>query len=154
MELIIEDAKARKNPIILPIILFAIETGMRRSEILAMRWQHIDLRTRVLSIPETKNGHPRKIPLTTKALEILERLDPVNIFNHLKIKRRQSLQTSNSTRGRGRDGACPFPALWRDGALHLLRPRQLPRAFEPFTIFTTDSITGTSISTRTTVASA
>ncbi|MBJ7534341.1 hypothetical protein JDN40_09520 [Rhodomicrobium vannielii ATCC 17100] len=41
LELIIEDAKARKNPLIPPIILFAIETGMRRSEILNMQWRHI-----------------------------------------------------------------------------------------------------------------
>ncbi|MBJ7543935.1 hypothetical protein JDN41_10210 [Rhodomicrobium udaipurense] len=38
---LIEDAKARKSPLILPIILFAIETGMRRSEILNMQWRHI-----------------------------------------------------------------------------------------------------------------
>lgn len=82
LELITQEAKARKNPLVLPVILFAIELGMRRSEILNMQWKHVDLRNRVLLIPETKNGYPRKIPLTNKALEILEGLDPVseNVF--------------------------------------------------------------------------
>jgi len=77
LELIIEDAKGRKNPLILPIILFAIETGMRRGEILNMQWRHVDLRSHVLTIPDTKNGTPRKIPLTEKAMGVLESLDPV-----------------------------------------------------------------------------
>jgi integrase len=77
LELIIQEAKARKNPLVLPVILFAIELGMRRSEILNMQWKHVDLRNRVLLIPEIKNGKPRKIPLTNKAMEILEGVDPV-----------------------------------------------------------------------------
>ncbi len=83
LDLIIEEARQRRNPLMLPIVLFAIETGMRRSEILAMRWSHLDLKHRLLTIPETKNGHPRKIPLTKKALEVLEGLDPVTdaVFN-------------------------------------------------------------------------
>lgn len=78
LELIIEEAKVRKNPLVLPVILFAIELGMRRSEILRMQWKHLDLKNRVLLIPETKNGHPRKIPLTNKALDILEGIDPIS----------------------------------------------------------------------------
>jgi integrase len=78
LELILEDARRRKNPLIYPIIQFAIELGMRRSEILAMRWRHLDLRNRILSIPDSKNGQPRKLPLTYKAMEILEGIDPVS----------------------------------------------------------------------------
>lgn len=75
LDLIIEDAKTRKNPLMLPIVLFAIELGMRRSEIVNMTWKHVDLKNRVLTIPETKNGYARKLPITDKALEILEPLD-------------------------------------------------------------------------------
>ena len=76
LELILEDARQRKNPYIEPIILFALETSMRLSEIVAMQWSHIDLKTRLLLIPETKNGHSRKIPLSRKAVEVLEGIDP------------------------------------------------------------------------------
>ena len=52
------------------IIEFAIETAMRRGEILNIKAEHIKGQT--LLIPETKNGHPRTIPLTKRALYILE----------------------------------------------------------------------------------
>jgi len=52
------------------IIELAIETAMRRGEILNIKQEHIKGQT--LLIPETKNGHPRTIPLTKRALYILE----------------------------------------------------------------------------------
>ena len=52
------------------IIELAIETAMRRGEILNIKQEHIKGQT--LLIPETKNGHPRTIPLTKRALCILE----------------------------------------------------------------------------------
>jgi len=54
-----------------PIVIFAIETGMRRGEIAQMKWDHVDLKKRVLLIPETKSGEPRRIPLSTEAIRIL-----------------------------------------------------------------------------------
>ena len=51
------------------LIEFAIETGMRRGEILNIKKEHIKIQT--LLIPQTKNGHPRTIPLTKRALYIL-----------------------------------------------------------------------------------
>ena len=52
------------------IIEVAIETAMRRGEILNIKHEHIKGQT--LSIPITKNGHSRIIPLTNKAKSILE----------------------------------------------------------------------------------
>jgi integrase len=57
-----------------PIIIWAIETAMRRGEIAAMRWEHLDRKARVLLIPETKNGTPRRVPLSTAALVVLDGL--------------------------------------------------------------------------------
>ncbi|HUW99179.1 MAG TPA: site-specific integrase [Acidiferrobacter sp.] len=56
------------------IITWAIETAMRRGEIAAMRWDHLDRRARVLLIPETKTGTPRRVPLSTAALAVLDAL--------------------------------------------------------------------------------
>jgi len=56
------------------IILFAIETAMRRGEICKARWSHLDLSKRILKIPQTKTGVPRTIPLSSKAIEILQTL--------------------------------------------------------------------------------
>ena len=58
------------------IIRWAIATAMRRSEIAAMRWEHLDKRRSVLHIPQTKNGSPRTIPLSTQALTALGRAEP------------------------------------------------------------------------------
>ena len=57
-----------------PIITWAIETAMRRGEIAAMRWEHLDRKARVLLIPETKTGTPRRVPLSSKALQVLDTL--------------------------------------------------------------------------------
>ena len=59
-----------------PLITWAIETAMRRSEIAAMRWEHLNRKARVLLIPETKNGTPRRVPLSTAALAVLDGLPP------------------------------------------------------------------------------
>jgi integrase len=57
-----------------PLIAWAIETAMRRGEIAAMRWDHLDRKARVLLIPETKTGTPRRVPLSTAALGVLDSL--------------------------------------------------------------------------------
>ena len=57
-----------------PIIIWAIETAMRRGEIAAMRWEHLDRKARVLLVPETKTGTPRRVPLSTAALAVLDAL--------------------------------------------------------------------------------
>jgi len=57
-----------------PIITWAIATAMRRGEIAGMRWEHHDRKARVLLMPETKNGTPRRVPLSTAALAVLDAL--------------------------------------------------------------------------------
>lgn len=60
-----------RNPLIAPVIRFAIHTGMRRGEILGLRWEHVRLVERTAYIPDTKTGVPRTIPLTEAALAVL-----------------------------------------------------------------------------------
>ena len=73
-ERIIEATTTCRNPYVLPIIRFAIETGMRRGEIVNMEWEHLDRENNCLLIPHTKNGHSRTIPLGNRALAILDDL--------------------------------------------------------------------------------
>ncbi len=61
-----------RNHFILPIIKMALHTGMRRGELLNLRWGDIDTDKRTLFIPLAKNGHSRKIPLSRDALSVLE----------------------------------------------------------------------------------
>ncbi|WP_246731115.1 site-specific integrase [Methylobacterium sp. 2A] len=54
-----------------PFIILAIETGMRRGELLALQWSDIDFFSRLAVVEVSKNGHGRTVPLTPKAIEIL-----------------------------------------------------------------------------------
>lgn len=54
------------------IVRFAIETGMRRGEIVAARPEHVH--GSLLHIPQTKTDVSRTIPLTSVALELAKRL--------------------------------------------------------------------------------
>ena len=54
--------------------LFALETAMRAGEILALHWPDVHLADRFVHLPETKNGEARDVPLTRRAVEILEAL--------------------------------------------------------------------------------
>jgi integrase len=60
-----------RNPVVRHVVAFALATGMRRGEILRVRWPDIDWDGRTLAISETKTGEPRTIPLTTSAIEVL-----------------------------------------------------------------------------------
>lgn len=74
-EALIHAARTRRNPIIEKLIVFALETAMRRGEILALRWEQVDLERRSVTILEAKNGHSRTIPLSTRAVELLGSLE-------------------------------------------------------------------------------
>jgi integrase len=62
---------ALRNPLILPLVRLALETAMRRGELLKLTWDNVDLEQRTAFLPITKNGKARTVPLSTKAVEIL-----------------------------------------------------------------------------------
>lgn len=68
--------KASLNPHLSPIITFALETAMRKGEIIKIRRTHLNIDRRTLIIPETKNGKPRTIPLSQLALDVLISMTP------------------------------------------------------------------------------
>ena len=45
------------------IVLIALRTSLRRSEILSLNWKDIDLKNKVLTVHKTKNGHYRSLPI-------------------------------------------------------------------------------------------
>jgi integrase len=52
-------------------VVLAIETGMRSGELLGMRWEHVNPTNRTVFLPDTKNGSPRTVPLSTRALNAI-----------------------------------------------------------------------------------
>lgn len=53
-----------------PIVLVAMNAGLRRSELFHLRWEDIDFEAKWLTVQgvSAKNGQTRRIPLNTEAL--------------------------------------------------------------------------------------
>jgi integrase len=60
-----------RNKEVEPFVRLALETALRRGELLSLLWRHVDLDRRVALIPDTKTGQPRTIPLSPEAIRIL-----------------------------------------------------------------------------------
>jgi len=69
----------RRNPLLQPLLLMALETAMRRGELLGLRWEHVDLPRRCVFLPLTKNGTSRWVPLSARAVEVLKHLGPASV---------------------------------------------------------------------------
>jgi integrase len=62
------------TPWLEPAVVLAIETGMRKGELLALCWKTVDLERRIAHLSMTKNGTSRNVPLSPRALETLRAL--------------------------------------------------------------------------------
>lgn len=69
---LISAATANRNPYVILIVRFALETAMRRGEILALRWRDIDSERHSATIRESKNGYSRVVPLSSAAVGVLK----------------------------------------------------------------------------------
>ena len=56
--------------------VLALETAMRKGEVLRLTWGHVHLEERRLHLPKTKNGHPRDVPLSSAASALVAMLTP------------------------------------------------------------------------------
>ena len=61
-----------RNPWMRPLVQFAVETAMRQGEMLALRWENVDIEARTAYLEDTKNGESRTVPLSSRALAVLE----------------------------------------------------------------------------------
>ena len=57
-----------------PLVEFALETAMRRGELMALLWANVNFDKSVAFLPLTKNGDSRYVPLSSKAIRILKAL--------------------------------------------------------------------------------
>lgn len=71
---ILEAARADENPYLEPAIILGLETAMRRSEMLALTADDINYELRYAFLRDTKNGRNRKVPLSQRAMQILQAL--------------------------------------------------------------------------------
>jgi len=85
--------EARKGPWYLePIIVIDVNTGLRRRNILGLRWDQVDFKRRIIRIESrTKSGRPHNLPLNDTALQKLREVHQTtashaNAFVHLQGK--------------------------------------------------------------------
>lgn len=71
---LLKAARGDENPYIEPSIILALETAARRGELLSLCKGDIDLDGRHALLRETKNGRSRKVPLTARAMQVLQAL--------------------------------------------------------------------------------
>lgn len=59
-------------------LLLAVETAMRCGELCALTWSKVRLRERFVELERTKNGDAREVPLSKRAVELLESVGKVD----------------------------------------------------------------------------
>jgi integrase len=98
------------NPALLPIVVLALSTGMRAGEIRHLTWKDVDLARGRVILHETKNGERRTVPLTGKALELLQ--------NRAKVRRLDtSLLWPGRVPGKPLDWRAPWEAVLRQAGI-------------------------------------
>jgi integrase len=89
---------SKKGKLLEPIVITALLTGMRKSELLNLKWANIDFSNRIITVENTKSGYNRKIPMSDKLTEILDRVRKENhsdfVFSDEKGKSYKSFRTS------------------------------------------------------------
>lgn len=83
-------------------VRLAVETAMRRGELVGLRWEHIDLMRQTAHLPKTKNGYPRTVPLSSRAVEVLRflpRLIDGRVFCSCRGSVSQAFQRAVRTAG-------------------------------------------------------
>lgn len=65
------------------VILFALHTGMRRGEILSLKWSSVDLKRRLITVETSKNGEKRSVPMSETVFRMLKGMKVFDISNRL-----------------------------------------------------------------------
>ncbi len=70
-EVLLLACKGSKNSFLYLIVILALSTGARFSEIINLTWRDIDFSRKVIILPKTKNGEIRVLPLAGHALDLV-----------------------------------------------------------------------------------
>ncbi len=70
-EILLSACRESESKGLYPVVILALSTGMRRGEIMNLKWDDIDLARGSILLQTTKNGERRFIPLVGTALDLL-----------------------------------------------------------------------------------
>ena len=92
-----EKLLAIAKPVYQRTIIIAVETAVRRGELLNIRKSHINFDKQTLHIPETKTDTPRTIPLSTRAIKVLkDQIKSISDANVVQMERGSKLFSMSS----------------------------------------------------------
>ena len=78
LERLLKAAAEHRNQYLKPIIILALETAMRRGEILSLKWSDIDMKRGLIIIDNTKTGYPRSIQMNDIIKSIFDNLNRID----------------------------------------------------------------------------
>ena len=73
-EVLLRSCAESENYLLKPLVVLAIETAMRRSELLNLTWKNVCFDRRIAHLEMTKNGTKRDVPLSSEAITLLRSL--------------------------------------------------------------------------------
>jgi integrase len=104
------------------LVVLAIETGMRFGELVSITWDNVDFAGRTIYLPDTKNGHPRTVPLSTRALGAILTV-PIGYEGRVFLGKPGSIRAAFGT-------ALKRSGVGSDLRFHDLRHEAVTRLFE------------------------
>jgi len=123
----IESLLEASPPHLKPIVACAVNTGMRKHEVLGLKWEQVDLKNRIIFIEETKNGERREIPINDTLLEVFQSL-PRQLHSPYVFCKRDGQPYGNVRKGlmnalrrAGLTGQDDMPLRLKDFTFHDLR---------------------------------
>lgn len=71
---LLDACRSSQNPHLFNVVIIGVSTGARRGEIERMRWQDVSADCARITLPKTKNGEVRSVPLAATALKIVQKM--------------------------------------------------------------------------------
>ena len=73
---LLEACRRSRNPYLAAIVTVALNTGMRKAEILGLEWERINVSTSTITLDQTQSGKPRGVPVNRSVYDALTALEP------------------------------------------------------------------------------
>ena len=132
----LEECKALVDaaaPHLKPVLIFALNTGCRKGEILGLTWDRVDLKHGFIYLDKTKSGEPREVPINNTLRQtlqvIIRRIDSPFVF------------VNPETGGRYADLKRPFAAACQKAKIQDFRFHDLRHTFASHLVMAGVSLT-------------